>query len=292
MSTAAPLRFAPVLACYLYRAVVGLLVALPMAMLVASVVGGHPRSDAVLFDDGGLWLVETTRLLRDTFPPLLGHGGLIILLGAFGWLLPLGALIASLDPDRPPWRASMQRAGQHFGRLSLLMGGTLVARGLTLAFMVAVALIVRGDGHVRQTIAVAVGASTLVLWWLLDLLHDAMRVVCIRADASLGRTILSGAKLLLRRRRQAVVAASWRTAAALAAFSAAAVLGSHLVGGAGSQLLALIVVHQLALAVHVVARASWLRWLVGAMIRDAEAVSASDPGCRASDQTAEALSSG
>ena len=57
-------RFGVVAGCWIFRVLVSLCAATPLAIASAGIVGAHPRGDAILFDDGGMWLLETGRLLR------------------------------------------------------------------------------------------------------------------------------------------------------------------------------------------------------------------------------------
>jgi hypothetical protein len=188
----------------------------------------------------------------------------LLLLATFGWLLPLGALIASFDGRRPRYAASLGRAGRSFGALSLLLGATLIMRAAAMALMLILAKLVTAADSWREIAALAFPLVGLVSWWLLDLLQDAIRVCHIHGDdVTLWPSMKSGARLLGARFGAAMMAASWRTLSVLVVFALMLVLGRKLSGGAGDRLYAVIICHQIAIAVHVTMRASWLHWLCG-----------------------------
>jgi hypothetical protein len=263
MSAPSRPRLGPLLACWLYRAIAGAIVAAPFAVAFGTVTGGHPRGDVLLFENGGMWLVEAMRLIGASIPGLMRSGGLIVLLTAFGWLLPLGALIASLESGRPRWRDALMRSGECFGGLSILMGTTLLLRALLFALLVAVGSLISGDSPSpwRKILGVAVPFAGLLSWWLLDLFQDAIRVVRIHSDTTLWGSIKDGSSLLWSRLRSAMLAAGWRTLIALITFAAALVVARKLTGGNNDRLIGVIFLHQFAVLVHVICRASWFRWL-------------------------------
>src|SRR5262245_39532444 len=77
-----------------YRFLAGLLVATPMAALFNSVVRDQPRGDAVLFDPGGVMLVEAIRLTSKGASGATSASGSIALFAMFLGLLPFAALVA------------------------------------------------------------------------------------------------------------------------------------------------------------------------------------------------------
>ncbi len=263
-SDVAPLALGPIALCYAYRALLSALVAAPVSFAFGDALAHHPRGDAVLFDAGGLWLLEAQRLALAEAASLARLGGLVLLLGMFGWLIPLGALIASFDAARPSLGAALGRGARRFGSLVLLQGAALLARVLILgAAVVAGGIAGGGDdaSPLRQAIGMSLPLSALLVWWLTDLFHDAVRVVRIHEDDGLWASTKVGVRLMWARFGGACAAAGWRAAVGILALAGAAVAGRLLSGGGSDALTALVIVHQLAILVHVMVRASWFRWL-------------------------------
>ncbi|MFP6685044.1 MAG: hypothetical protein VB934_10035, partial [Polyangiaceae bacterium] len=73
---------------------VGAAIALPWAVAVAAEVGAYPQGDGVLWQQGGVLLVETGRLLRPIASTLVARSAGVALVGVFLSLVPLGALVA------------------------------------------------------------------------------------------------------------------------------------------------------------------------------------------------------
>ena len=255
---APPIRTSAVAACYLYRAGVGLLAAAPLSLAFGAVVGGHPRGDAVLWEPGGVWLVESLRLVRPALGAALAYGGVVAVLAAFGWLLPLGVLIASLSSGRPNLRACLQRTAARLGTLALLLGLTWLLQAVVIVLTVVVSqLIAQGDAPVDLALRLGVWGLGAGICWAAACLQDLARIGCIHGDCGLWD---SGARALLALRRSGLAlgwAAAWRTAIALGALVGA--LGAGVVWARGDQLAALVLLHQAVIVWFVWLRAAWLQ---------------------------------
>lgn len=253
-------RWGAVLGCYLYRALASGLAALPLGLAVGTVMGAHPRGDAALWDEGGIWLLETGRLVAPSLRGAVGQGGVILLLASFGWLLPLGALIASQAPHRPATRACLRRAAERLGPMALLLGVVLMIQALLLAGL---GIIGKGIGEgltpTADVLRVVVPLGALGIWWLLGLLHDALRVMIIQRDRPWWELLNGAWELLANRPGAAVLASGWRTLLGLAVVLGAAVMGFEASGR--GELVSVVVMHQLAILCVVTLRASWLGWL-------------------------------
>ncbi len=125
-----------VLANYLLRALLGVFMALPFAAVVgASGVGQFPAGDRVLFEPGGLHLVE---LLRLAGPELLGlgQGSLRLLVGAAVILIAARALTYATLAHPRDLGAVVSKALPLVPGYLLIAGLVLLAQALTLGFFV------------------------------------------------------------------------------------------------------------------------------------------------------------
>jgi hypothetical protein len=254
----APVRAGAVGACYLYRAASGLLATAPLAVAFAAVVGAHPRGDALLWEPGGVWLVESLRLLGPALGPALGYGGVLVLLAAFGWLLPLGALIVSLAPGRPRARVCLGQAAARLGTMSLLWGLTLLAQAALLVLTAVLsALVAEGESPAQLLLRLGVWLLGLSLCAVLACTEDLARVVCLQRDAGLWDAVAQALGTLGRHPLALAWAAGWRSALGLGLLAGALALG--VAWARPDELLPMVLLHQLAILCFVWLRASWLR---------------------------------
>ncbi|MCC6524794.1 MAG: hypothetical protein IT373_19205 [Polyangiaceae bacterium] len=196
-------------ALFALRATATYAVALPLSLAVGDLVGGYPRGDAVLWDPGGVLLVEAAVKL---LPRLAGVGTTVLLLAvgaAFAALLPLGALVAALGDGR---RGALGRGAGCFGPLALLFGATVLAQVLAFALAGLLAgFLGRVLGATPEVVlacrlgGLALGGACV---WFLALYQDLVRVAVVVHDLG-----LSGA---WRVALGAWGGARWRTAAAFA----------------------------------------------------------------------------
>ncbi len=253
--------------CFAYRAVIATLVAVPLSAVAATVVGDHPRGDAVLWDRGGVWLIETVRLASPALQGWAPYGSLVMLAAAFGWLLPLGALIASASPgtERTPWRGLLSRSALCYPTLALMFGATLLLQVATLGLVTVCASLLAGLAtsrtHGVDALQVAGPAVGVLLAWLIAVGQDVVRAALVQRKQSLYQALGTGWDLLRGLARWVVLAAAWRTALALFAFLLAAVAGAKLTGGAADQLPLVVALHGLAGVIFVWLRGSWFHWL-------------------------------
>jgi hypothetical protein len=261
MKTVRPYRWGAILGCYLYRAIASAVAGLPLGYAFGRMTGGHPRGDGILWDRGGIWLLEAGRLVGPSLKAAVGQGGLIVLLAAFGWLLPLGALIRSQAPSRPSMQECLARAGERLSLLAVLLGGTMVVQALVLFGLGALGKNIReGKTPTSDVLGVVVPLGALLLWWLLGLLHDALRVVAIQRDLRWWELLNRAWELLAQRPGAMLWASAWRTGLGVAVVLGAFVLAFDATrpdGGIGL----VVLLHQLAILSAVTLRASWLGWL-------------------------------
>lgn len=262
----ATFRAGALLGCYLYRAVTSALVALPLGLVVGGVLGAHPRGDEALWDRGGVWLLEVGRLVQPALRGAFVQGGALMVLASFGWLLPLGALIASQAPSRPPARACLKRAAEKLGPLALILGAFLLVQA-GVAFGLAILGRAVGGSATRTSdvLGLVVPLSTLGVWWLMGLLHDALRVVYVHRNLPWWESFNAAWELLRARPLAALGASAWRALAGLVVVVAvqAVVLA---MSGVGGSLGLVVLLHQVGILLLVVLRASWLGWLTEALL--------------------------
>ena len=232
------------LACLAYRSVSSWLVAGPLALAVGAAVSHHPRGAAVLFDRGGLWLLETARHVAPQLPAVGLATGALALLVAFEWLLPLALLLAEIAGHRG--RAALGEAAQRLGTIAFLLGAYLFLEAIVL---VSALFSGRGGGVAAWSSL----AFALFLLFVLGALHDAARVARFQAARGPLEAIATGANLL--RRPGLWWAAAWRGLVSVLALGLRVVAARVLAPtSAGAALLA----PQLAVIAHLAARASWL----------------------------------
>jgi hypothetical protein len=235
------------LACVAYRSLSSWLVAGPLAIAVGGTIAHHPRGDAALFDRGGLWLLEAARHVAPQLPAVGLATGVLALIVAFGWLLPLGLLLAELAGHRG--RAALGEAAQRLGTLSLLLGAFLFLQALIVA---SAAFSARAGGAAAWSSFVFASA----LLFSLGALHDAARVARFHRAGGPVEAVAAGARLL----RQPALwwAGAWRGLVSALALALGVVAARALAPtSAGAALLA----PQLAVMGHLAARASWL-WVL------------------------------
>jgi len=267
-----------VLLYYAYRLAVALLVAWPFALLLGRAVSGHPRGDALLFDPGGLLLVEALRLTREALPPLGAGAVALFLLAAFVGLLPLAALIAALG-ERGRMTAGFlgERALRPVGTFALLFGAALGVQVVVSLVVLAVtgALSRRPGLDDRAFDQVWLGgvAVGFVLVLAVGVLHDLARVAAVRGDLGLRDAILCALDAARRAPGRLASAWLWRSLLAASALGAAAVIGSRIGVHPPGRLAAGALVHQVAVLGAVFLRASWLAYAIRhidvALARDA-----------------------
>ncbi len=261
------LRLDALLACLGYRVLVGLLAALPLAAAAAALVGHHPRGDAVLWEPGGPWLVEALRLAGPAFRSMAPYGALFLLVSAWGWLLPLGALILSVGAGGSgrAWRELFSQAARRFPTLTLLLGATLLLQSVLLALTtVSVTLLAASASsrsHGADALRIAGPCLGLLFAWGAGVAHDILRVPLLQRDQSLFEALVTSWELLRTGARSVLVAAGWRTALALLTLGVAAAAGGRLTGGEADQVTLVALLHLTALAAFVWLRGSWFQWL-------------------------------
>lgn len=248
-----------------YRAFGAWLIALPFAETLAARVSEFPRGEALLYEPGAYYLLES--LLRQ-------ESALMALTRAALWpialwlplsLVPLWLL---LDAVRQSPRAEprAERMRRELPSLLLLGGVTSLVRLLTLSVSLGLVLSLRSlldselDERAADLLSLVPGALGVVLLLAISLAQDLARsAVVVHGQHAAAASVL--ALSLLRRRAGALVTryAVFTTLGALAlALGAALMIWRAPVALGGGAALGVLALQQLLLLASLMARASWL----------------------------------
>ncbi|MEZ4442583.1 MAG: hypothetical protein R3B72_26045 [Polyangiaceae bacterium] len=247
--------------CYGYRALGSALMAMPLAYAIGGSVAGHPRGDAVLWDRGGIWLLEALRLSQASLGPALVQGGALGVVVALGWLLPLGGLMAVHGAERPSLATSLGRAAAKLPMLSVLFGVFLLIQALALAFFIGIGRLVAAPTATGDVLGLVLPVLCLPVWLAIVALHDATRVAAILGDRGYASALDVGWLLLAARPGRTALALLWRALVGVAVLFGAGWLTLSTLQGGRDALALVVVIDQLALLAIVLLRASWIGWL-------------------------------
>jgi hypothetical protein len=268
---------------YLARGAAGVLLAGPItAVVTATGIGSFPEGDRLLFQPGGLYLVEALRTSWPLLAPLAAASLGTALLVAIALVLPQAALWTALvkNGDREPLTAFVGRAVGRVPALLSLQGVTFLAQvlvwGATFGLLGAVHQGAWGSAPGPDLAALAIPALGAALVLLLGVVRDLGAAASVagrihgRAALRAGFACLRHAPVqaLTRWMGPALLGLSLVGAGGLAA-------GALDVGRAGSlRFLGVGVLHQLVVAALVGCRAAWFNAcleLVAASSRPARA---------------------
>ncbi|HEX9294758.1 MAG TPA: hypothetical protein VF881_02955 [Polyangiaceae bacterium] len=179
-------RLGVVVVVYLVHLGLALGFAWPVANLLGDPTLSHPRGDLVLFEPGGLYLVEVLRLGRASLTSAARGMTFAALATLYVGLLPLGALLHALASAKRLTAAELVAAGaRSFGPLSLLLGLSLVATALAcvvplgagglLEVKLKTALGDRGSDMAQA----ALWAVALALAAVIGVIHDLARAAAV-----------------------------------------------------------------------------------------------------------------
>ncbi len=256
---------------YLLRLLVAWIVVSPIARALSSVVArNHPRGDAILFEAGGLELIESLRLSSTVLASEI-KGALLIgtVLGALS-LIPAAALFAALAEKEPTGPAQWIRRGvELFPRFLLTFGARLFCQGVLLgAGAIALTRLARHFGsswsEPRADLAgVTLGLVVLLPVCALGVYEDLVRGEMMK-NAPLAVALRRAVQIA--RSRPLALAGPWLLIAACSItlpLLAAPLVGLLDVSQPGvSRLIGVTVVHQLVVLCLVVLRALWLAVVV------------------------------
>jgi hypothetical protein len=247
---------------YAYRALAGLVIALPFAAAVGGPVAMYPRGQAELFDPGGVMFIESLRFMRRS-TGIVSAGGSVALLAVLGGVLPLGALIAGLGREgRLPAGFLAGRALRHAGTLALLFGLSLLAQALAGAILVMLGEKLVGVlslSPMREDFAhLAVALVALSAAAAIGVVRDLASVAAVHGGHRFYVATSRALRCVRRAGDLVAVAWSWRSALGLAGIVLAAWLAPPLAGAGAAAVLLGAALHQAGIAGAVFGRASWL----------------------------------
>jgi hypothetical protein len=248
---------------YVFRVLVGLALALPAVVQLGSVVSRYPRGPALLFDDGGLLLLESLRLSRRALPAVIASGGFVAIAAAAIGLLPLGVLIAGLGVrGRVSIASLLGRAWMHAGTLALLYGLGFAAQIVVgvLALLLGGKLVdaVRLTPPAEDLAFLALIATIAALLAWIGVIRDLAYVAAVDRGHGLYLSVSRALLAIKARPLRTAFAWWWRAAIALALLAFAAWLTPSARGAGTAAVLFGVLLHQVALAGWAFARASWL----------------------------------
>jgi uncharacterized membrane protein (GlpM family) len=251
-----------------WEAALGAALAWPFASIVRAAYGSHPRADAVLWDRGGLPLVDLLTRRLPELGALVAHAVTVTLFAAIAGLLPAAGLLATVafatKRGMAAARTAIQASVVAFVPCAILLAVTLVLQASLVVSAATIAGLAREGfsptlGDVKADV---VGASLLGLGLLLVALAGVTQDIARAAVVRFG----SGAGDALRLAVRAVAPASivlfwswgWRALASLVPVAFGALLAERIGGRGGVALVAMFVIHQVIVAARVALRASWL----------------------------------
>lgn len=257
---------------YVLRALFGVVLALPLAASVAATGITHfPAGDRLLFEPGGLLLVDATRALFAELVPLANAGVVVAFVLMLVMLLPYGVVLSACAPGAPRAGAEVWgRACACLPSLLSLKGLTLAAQALALLFTATVSAPVRaamaGETSRRADLAALVaGLVGLALVLGLGLLRDLASAAAVQGGIGSRPALVTALEVLVR-----TPGAALRPASLAALGAGAAVSGAALVAGAldvsrpgAFRVVLVFAVHQAALLALSVCRAYWLGRALG-----------------------------
>ncbi len=258
------------------------LVASPVVGAIAGTgVAAHPRGDAVLFEPGGVLLIETLRVGMRALTGALGATAIDFALVFLVGLVPLVALLVALESSERlsigPWLGG---AISHFPAFVLIGGASLLARAILLVLLGFVlgalgdALSPSFDARRADLVLLSAAGLSAALLAGVGICADLARAAAVRERIGALRALRAGLRSLFA--RPGAAALGWLIPAVWSVFvlaAAALLVGTLHVELAGSWRVALVlVIHQLAVFVLLALRALWLSQALELVGSSAQAV--------------------
>ncbi len=247
---------------YAYRLVVSLLVATPFAVMFGGAIGGYPRGDAVLFDEGGLLFVEAIRRSRLAIPPIMLSALVLLAVASIASIMPLAALIGALaTKGRITARDVGSFALRPVGTFALLFGAFAFVQAIVFAILSAVggAISRRPSFDAPSADRVKFGFTlvALLLVLLVGVFHDLARVGAIRDGLRFRAALRRGWHTL--KKSHVHVVGAWGVRAILGAIVIYAALSvvSRLGVDSSAKVALGFLVYQASIILALFLRASW-----------------------------------
>jgi hypothetical protein len=258
-----------VAALWVWEAALGAALAWPFASIVRAAYGTHPRGDEVLWEPGGLPLLDLLTRRLPVAGSLVAHVALIVLFTLVFGLLPLGACLVCVGfttPDRKPPSLSIciQKAVPAMTPLFGLLLLTLAFQAsLVVAFLTGAGLAAEGFqrslGDVKaDCLAALVAVLGLAAIAFAGVVEDVARAAVVRFGVGALEGLRTSLSTVWRVPGRIVWSWAWRNLAALVPVAFGVLLAGRLGGRGGAGLVVLFVIHQLIIAVRAALRVSWL----------------------------------
>jgi hypothetical protein len=258
---AAHRRLGLVALVYAYRALAGVLIALPAALVMSGPTANWPRAQAELFEPGGVMLIETLHVARRSLALVDYSMAAIAAPTLLASVFPLAVLLAGLGREGRLSAAFLaDRAWAHVGTLALIFGLGAALQG------VAVALVLVAGGKLIGALKLAAPPDDLAFVALfavalgvglgLGVLRDLASVAAVRGEHRFYTAVSRALRCAGRGGGRALLGWAWRAALGFGGLVAAAWLSP-----AGAKAAAVVVgvaLHQVAIAGATFAHASWL----------------------------------
>jgi len=248
---------------YAYRIVVALVAATPFALLFGASLGGFPRADALLFDDGGMFLAEVIRRSSSALSPLFTGALIVVALAAIASIVPLAALIGALaTKGRVTARDLGAMALRPVGTFALLFGAFAFVQAIVFAIFSGIGGAIARRSSLETPTADKTRWAVLLLGFfvvcLLGVWHDLARVAVVRDELRFKVAVRRGLRTL--RTSHVRVFGAWavRALLGLVGIYAALSIGSRLGVDSTGKVVSGFLVYQASVVLALFLRASWL----------------------------------
>lgn len=248
---------------YAYRLVVALLVATPFSLVFGAAVGGYPRGDAVLFDEGGLLLAEVIRRSNTAIPAVALSALLLLVVASFASIMPLAALIGALGTKgRVRARDVGAFALRPVGPFALLFGAFAVVQAIAFAIVSAIGGAISRrpmfDAPAADRVKFAFTLVALLVVLLIGVIHDLARVAVVRDELGFRASLRRAWRTFTK--SHVYVMGAWAVRGALGALGiyAALSVGSRLGVDSTAKVVLGFLVYQASIILALFLRASWL----------------------------------
>jgi hypothetical protein len=260
---------AAIVTLWAWEAALGLLLSWPFAAVVRSAYGQHPEGDGVLWEPGGLTLLDLLVRRRPGLGPLFAHVATIIFFAFVLGLIPLAMSLASLafsthDRRAPSLRSAFQLAVFAMGPFVVLELLTLALQGGVAIASMAGADIVesgfeRSMGEVRASLlAGSVLVLALAAAIILGILQDLARAAVIRFGFDSRQSLRKALAAFALEPARILWSWTWRALTSLVPIAFGALLAGAIGGKGGIALVVLLFIHQLAIGTRAALRVSFL----------------------------------
>jgi hypothetical protein len=254
-----------VVAVYALHAVLAVALASPVAKIVADPIMAHPRGDNLLFDAGGLYLSETTRLAQGALVRLSEGMSFGVLSALYLGLLPLAALIRAVGTDeKATLTGLMGAAGRCFGALSLLLGCALVLGTLASGLPIGIGSLLETklgralDDRSADLVQAAFRGIAVLVACGVGVAHDLARAAAVTRELPALQAARAGIEALRERPAEALGGWALRALTAVLLVTLGARATTHVGVETAARLAVVAAVHQAIALVLVFLRADWL----------------------------------